>query len=170
MTRRNALACLLPVLTGCDYLYHQRVSYAIVGATLMDGTAMPPVENSVLLVEEDKITAMGLAGQIAIPKQAVRIDGVGKFIFPMSLSQPLKVGGSADLLVLTINPAREQNYKRFIYGRMDNGHWWSAESSGLHGKSAAEDGARQYIPSESGKAIEATPDTPEAPADKKTKR
>jgi hypothetical protein len=121
--RLGAAVTVILGLAGCDFLYHERAVYAIEGATLMDGNALPPIAPAVVVVEDGKITAMGAASEVAIPRQAQRIDGRGKFVFP--ISQPLKVGGPADLIVCTVNPARDPDYKKYIFGRMDNGRWWS---------------------------------------------
>jgi hypothetical protein len=123
--RLGAAVTVILGLAGCDFLYHERAVYAIEGATLMDGNALPPIAPAVVVVEEGKITAMGAASEVEIPRQAQRIDGRGKFVFPMSLSQPLKVSGPADLIVCNVNPARDPDYKKYIFGRMDNGRWWS---------------------------------------------
>ena len=121
MTRLGAAATVILGLAGCDFLYHERAVYAIEGATLMDGNVLPPITPAVVVVEDGKITAMGPASEVAIPSNAQSIDGRGKFVFPMSLSQPLKIGGPADLIVCDVNPARESDYKRHIFGRIDNG-------------------------------------------------
>lgn len=123
--RLGAAVTVILGLAGCDFLYHERAVYAIEGATLMDGNALPPIAPAVVVVEDGKITAMGPAASVAIPSQAQHIDGRGKFVFPMSLSQPLKVGGPADLIVCNVNPARAPDYRKYIFGRMDNGRWWT---------------------------------------------
>ena len=123
--RLGAAVTVILGLAGCDFLYHERAVYAIEGATLMDGNALPPIAPAAVVVEDGKITAMGAAAEVAIPSRAQRIDGRGKFVFPMSLSQPLKVGGPADLIVCNVNPARVRDYKKYIFGRIDNGRWWS---------------------------------------------
>ncbi len=131
INRAGALAVLLLSLAGCDRLYHQRLVYAITGATLIDGEVQPPIENATVVVDDGKITAMGPASEVAIPRNAQQIDGRGKFVFPSSLEQPLKTGGPADLILYTVNPARDPDYKRKRAGWMDNGRWWSNDDSTL---------------------------------------
>lgn len=125
ITRVGAAVTVILALAGCDFLYHERAVYAIEGATLMDGNVLPPIAPAVVVVEDGKITAMGAAAEVEIPRRALRIDGRGKFVFPMSVNQPLKVGGPADLILCNVNPAREPDYKKYVFGRMDNGRWWS---------------------------------------------
>jgi hypothetical protein len=126
ITRLSAAVTVILGLAGCDLLYHERAVYAIEGATLMDGNALPPIAPAVVVVEDGKITALGAAAEVVIPRRAQRIDGRGKFVFPMSVNQPLKAGGPADLILCDVNPAREPDYRKYIFGRMDNGRWWSA--------------------------------------------
>jgi imidazolonepropionase-like amidohydrolase len=53
------------------------------GALLIDGTGRPPIEDSVLVVEGEKIVAVGRAGVVAIPKGARIIDERGKTVMPL---------------------------------------------------------------------------------------
>ncbi|MGO9241082.1 MAG: hypothetical protein ACLQBJ_09760 [Bryobacteraceae bacterium] len=131
INRAAALAALLLSLAGCDRLYHQRLVYAITGTTLIDGEVQPPIEDATVVVDDGRITAMGPASEVAIPRNADLIDGRGKFVFPSSLEQPLKPGGPADLILYTVNPTRDSDYKGKLAGRMDNGRWWSADDSPL---------------------------------------
>jgi imidazolonepropionase-like amidohydrolase len=55
---------------------------AVVGGTLIDGTGKEPLPNSVILIEGNKIKAVGPAAQIKIPKEAQKIEATGKFILP----------------------------------------------------------------------------------------
>lgn len=41
--------------------------HALVGGTLLDGNGGPPVRNSVILVEDERITAVGTVGTLAVP-------------------------------------------------------------------------------------------------------
>lgn len=55
---------------------------AIVGGTVIDGTGKEPLPNSVILIEGNKIKAVGPAAQVKIPKEAQKIEATGKFILP----------------------------------------------------------------------------------------
>jgi len=55
---------------------------ALVGGTLIDGTGHQPTENSVVLIEGNKIIRVGLAHETTIPKGARIIDLKGKWVMP----------------------------------------------------------------------------------------
>ena len=52
------------------------------GATLIDGTGRQPLVNAVILVEGERIKAVGVQGKIKVPRHARVIDARGKFITP----------------------------------------------------------------------------------------
>jgi imidazolonepropionase-like amidohydrolase len=52
------------------------------GARLIDGTGRPAIENSVLVVEGDRVVAAGKSGAVSIPKGADVRDVSGKTIIP----------------------------------------------------------------------------------------
>ena len=52
------------------------------GARLIDGTGRPAIENSVLVIEGDHVVAVGSAGSVSVPKDAVVKDVSGKTIMP----------------------------------------------------------------------------------------
>jgi len=52
------------------------------GGTLIDGKGGPPIPNVTLVVEGDRITHIGPADQIAVPRHATLIDARGKYILP----------------------------------------------------------------------------------------
>ena len=54
----------------------------IQGGTLIDGNGGAPVPNSVILMEGNRITAVGRAGQVQIPAGAKIINASGKYVLP----------------------------------------------------------------------------------------
>ncbi len=54
----------------------------IQGATLIDGNGGVPVENSVVVIEGNRITAAGLDGEVTLPDGARIIDAAGKYVLP----------------------------------------------------------------------------------------
>ena len=54
----------------------------IQGGTLIDGNGGAPLANSVIVVQGDRITAVGAAGQVQIPAGAEVIDASGKWVLP----------------------------------------------------------------------------------------
>jgi imidazolonepropionase-like amidohydrolase len=78
------LAVLLATIVVCPRAGAQTNTkrIALKGARLIDGTGRPPIENSVLIMEGDRIVAAGKAGAVAIPKDADVRDASGKTIMP----------------------------------------------------------------------------------------
>ncbi len=54
----------------------------IQGATLIDGNGGVPVENSVVVIEGNRITAVGVEGEVTLPDGAQIIDAAGKYVLP----------------------------------------------------------------------------------------
>jgi imidazolonepropionase-like amidohydrolase len=57
-------------------------TFAITGATLIDGTGSAPINNAVVVVEGDRIVAAGPPDKVKIPRGAKQIDAGGKFLLP----------------------------------------------------------------------------------------
>jgi Amidohydrolase family len=55
---------------------------AITGATLEDSTGAAPVKDSVILIENGLIVAVGSRSQVRIPKDATVLDASGKYAIP----------------------------------------------------------------------------------------
>jgi imidazolonepropionase-like amidohydrolase len=90
MFRRFALNCLPPLLvttsmvTGCGPTPAVEGSsmQAFVGARLIDGTGETPTENSVIIVQDGRIQAVGAAGEVDVPAGATRFDLSGRTVIP----------------------------------------------------------------------------------------
>jgi hypothetical protein len=80
-----AVAALVPSAMA-QTVTPQHEKIAIVGATLIDvsgyGRSTNDIENSMVLIEEGRIVAIGSAAQIAIPPGVTRIDAHGEFLVP----------------------------------------------------------------------------------------
>jgi imidazolonepropionase-like amidohydrolase len=57
-------------------------SFAITGATLVDGTDHPPVANSVVIIRGGRIAAVGRRGEVPIPHGMKVIDATGQTLLP----------------------------------------------------------------------------------------
>ena len=52
------------------------------GATLIDGTGAAPVADAVIVIEGERIRAVGTSKTVAVPRHAHVIDGHGKYVVP----------------------------------------------------------------------------------------
>ncbi len=52
------------------------------GGTLIDGNGGPPLANSVIVIDGNRIAAVGAAGQVTVPAGAQVIDATGKWLTP----------------------------------------------------------------------------------------
>jgi imidazolonepropionase-like amidohydrolase len=78
--------CLVLCLAALAALHAQRGApapvTAIVGARLIDGTGAGPVDNAVVLVAGDRITAAGTRAIVPVPRGATVVDATGKTLIP----------------------------------------------------------------------------------------
>src|ERR1700682_6457013 len=56
--------------------------FAIVGATVLDGTGGPGRRAAVLLVDGERIAALGSRAEVSLPKGVRIVDGRGKWVMP----------------------------------------------------------------------------------------
>ena len=76
-----ACAALLASLAGAAP-QQATVTLAIVGGTLIDGNGGRPIDNSVVLIAGDRITAIGRAGQLVVPPGVTTINASGMTVMP----------------------------------------------------------------------------------------
>jgi imidazolonepropionase-like amidohydrolase len=71
---------------------------ALVGGTLVDGTLKEPIRNSVILVEGERIAAVGQVGSLAVPADAEVISTEGMTVMPglWDMHVHLMLAGHAD--------------------------------------------------------------------------
>src|SRR5262249_48339175 len=71
---------------------------ALVGGTLIDGYAGKPIQNSVILIEGDRIKAVGQVGSLEVPKDAEVISTEGMSVLPglWDMHVHLMIDGHAD--------------------------------------------------------------------------
>jgi imidazolonepropionase-like amidohydrolase len=72
-------------------------SLAFVGATLIDGTDAAPLEDSVIVITNGRISAVGPRGAVTVPDDALVIDATGKTIMPGIVNAHAHVGGTLGL-------------------------------------------------------------------------
>lgn len=60
----------------------QSATLVVTGATLVDGTGRPPVADAVVVIEGDRIRAVGPRSAVTVPPGAAIIDGRGRTLMP----------------------------------------------------------------------------------------
>ena len=65
---------------------------AIVGGTVVDLEGKAPIENAVIIVEGERIAAIGEAGKVIIPKDAEQIDASGAWLIPGLMNMHVHLG------------------------------------------------------------------------------
>src|SRR5262249_47394572 len=82
----SAAACLALMLgVGPGRVAAQNAgapTLVIQGGTLIDGNGGAPVANSVVVIQGNRITAVGAAGQVQIPAGAQVVNANGKYVLP----------------------------------------------------------------------------------------
>ncbi len=86
MRRQFLGICLLGFVTSAALLdpnaLAQTGGLVIEGATLIDGTGAAPRRDAAIVIEGNKITAVGEIGKVSYPRQARIIQARGKFVLP----------------------------------------------------------------------------------------
>ena len=61
---------------------------AIVGATVIDGTGRPALTDGVVVIQGEKVAAVGPRSHVALPKGIPYVDGSFRFVVPGRLADP----------------------------------------------------------------------------------
>src|SRR2546428_7737574 len=78
-----AVAIAVLVALKAPRIAGQQANVLVVdGATLIDGTGAAPVANSVIVIDNGRITAIGPRSRVRIPAGARTVDAKGKFVIP----------------------------------------------------------------------------------------
>lgn len=80
--KKGLVFLLFALLAPLAALEAQEADLAIVGGMLIDGNEGTPVQNSVVLIDDDRITEVGRVGVTEIPDGARVIDANGKTVMP----------------------------------------------------------------------------------------
>jgi imidazolonepropionase-like amidohydrolase len=116
---RAALA--LFIACACAIAAAQRGSARVTlfeGARIISGDGSAPLENGVILVENDTISRVGTRGDIAAPAGAVRVDLTGKTIMPGMVLAHGHVGYLRDTTFSADNYTRDNiidQLNRYLY-------------------------------------------------------
>ena len=77
---KATLAVILASFWMCAQPAEQPI--ALVGATVIDGTGGPPLENAVILIDGDRLTCVGTAAECPVPGNVDPVDLSGRYITP----------------------------------------------------------------------------------------
>src|SRR5215469_15236893 len=72
-------------------------SIAIIGGRLVDGTAGPPVDDSVILIRGERIAAVGTVNDLKIPPDSWKVQASGKTILPGLIDMHVHLSKGDDL-------------------------------------------------------------------------
>jgi predicted amidohydrolase YtcJ len=75
----------------------------IIGGTLIDGTGRPPIKDSVIVIKDEWITAVGKRDQVEIPPGAEIIDASGKTVLPGLIDAHVHFVGLGVRMIQNIN-------------------------------------------------------------------
>jgi len=83
---------------------------AFIGGRLIDGTGDAPLDDSVIIVQGEKITEVGRSGNVEIPPKAERIDVTGKTAMPGLIDAHTHFFGvrNMDLATFIIDPSHQR--------------------------------------------------------------
>ncbi len=110
----SSLICLLACsLLACDPAQPPAIK-VIVGAALVN----PPIPHSVIVIKDGKIVDIGPQQMVPVPTESEKINGIGKYVIPITPGAKLEAGAPADLL-LVADPNRPSNFGR----TMRAGQW-----------------------------------------------
>jgi imidazolonepropionase-like amidohydrolase len=83
LTRKILFLLLVALLIAASFsLAEPSTQLAITHVTLIDATGRPPQPDQTVLINAGRITAVGAAATIKVPKTARTIDASGKFLLP----------------------------------------------------------------------------------------
>ena len=97
-----SLTCLLTLVSSLSFAQQNKI--ALVGGLLIDGSGEQPIANSIVLINEDRIEAVGVIGRLPIPDDYQLVSTEG----------------------LTVMPGLFDPHVHLLYnGHPDFGHWFS---------------------------------------------
>lgn len=111
---RIAIFAGLCVLSACTET--PPTSTAIIGATLVNGP-QGKLPQAVVIVKEDRVTAVGTQQMTPIPAGSAKIEAYGKYL--VHEDGEMKVGAKANLVILSGAPETSPKVER----RMAEGRW-----------------------------------------------
>lgn len=88
----------------------------IVGATLLN-PSQPPLPYSVVIVKDDRISAVGAQQDVPIPPGSAKVEAYGKYVRSANPSGSLDAGAVADLVIASGDQPASAVERRMTSGR-----------------------------------------------------
>ncbi|MDE0284029.1 MAG: amidohydrolase family protein [Gammaproteobacteria bacterium] len=92
INRTLSSIAVLILLTAFIPVANAAGATAIVGGTIVDLADKAPIENAVIVVEDERIAAIGAAGKVNIPEDAEQIDAKGTWLIPGLMNMHVHLG------------------------------------------------------------------------------
>ena len=99
----------------------------IVGATLVEPGRGAVIEHSIVVVDDGVIKAVGPQASVPVPQGSRKISGLGRFLYPLDATQPIRAGQNANFGLYSVNPAVDPGYASKLLGRMVGPKWETAQ-------------------------------------------
>ena len=82
LTKVFATGCFAVTIAATALTQAQAQTLVIQGGMLIDGTGAPPINNSVIVIQDGRFRSVGRNGEVAIPPGAQVIDASGRTVMP----------------------------------------------------------------------------------------
>ena len=110
---------LLAVLAACSQPEDAQVKI-VVGATLLEPGKGPVLDHAIVIVDNGVIQAVGPQASVPIPRGSLKINGLGKVIYPLDPARPVRPGDEANFGLYDADPTRTGSSP---VGRMVGARW-----------------------------------------------
>ena len=94
---KMSVSILLALLAFSSTIAANEGTIAFIGATIIDGTDAPPLENGVLVITDGRIQTVGPRSDVTLPQDAEVVDVSGKYIMPGLINAHGHVGATIGL-------------------------------------------------------------------------
>ena len=94
---KMSVSILLALLAFSSIIVANEGTIAFIGATIIDGTDAPPLENGVLVITDGRIQTVGPRSDVTLPQDSQVVDVTDKYIMPGLINAHGHVGATIGL-------------------------------------------------------------------------
>jgi len=94
---KMSVSILLALLAFSSIIVANEGTIAFIGATIIDGTDAPPLENGVLVITDGRIQTVGPRSDVTLPQDSQVVDVSNKYIMPGLINAHGHVGATIGL-------------------------------------------------------------------------